>query len=232
MQVIKKRYDFLGPMIPPAVASVTAGPWCSKDTSVAGSPTIAAANGFMDLTLDAQNEAQNLCLYWGDILAFDIDDLISVDIWAKLTASLNAAITASFGVASARNDVLATMDAYALFECVGANTVKFGSDDTVNVVAPTLTGHSLSTTVKKFHIDFAGGVKTVSGGLSTGGKSKVLLSQEDASGNLRRVLDTTNVDMSNYASGLQLFAQLQKTAATAVATLSIQAFEVALRVPT
>ena len=114
LQTRKIVYDFRGALAPPLVAS-RQGVWCKADTSAAGSPTVQSVSGGpMELTLDATNEVQNICLYMGDILPFDIDDLIRVEFLAKLSAGLAAQIMGMFGVISARNDTLDTIAEAAL----------------------------------------------------------------------------------------------------------------------
>lgn len=221
-EVLCDDFRFNGLIKPAATASVVDGPWAKADTSSAGSPTVQTNNGFMELTLDSTSEVQNLCLYFGDQLPYDIDNLIQVDIWAKITASLNAAVSAAFGLASARNDAIDSIAAAALYRVIGSNSLVVESDDGVTDKDDIATGLSLSTTVRRFTISFKEGINTVAGGLSTGGKSNVIFSAENSQGLLRRVAPNTRFDMSSYSSGLQPFFQLQKTADAAVATLSIQ----------
>lgn len=230
-----QRFRFFSNETPPVVGSPDSGIWRKADTSAAGSPTVVGNDGAMELALDDTEEVQNLCLYFGDKLPFDIDDLQQVDIWAKLTAAVDTEVSAAFGVASARNDAIDSIAAHALFRVIGnagdTNPVTVETDDGTNDNDDVATGDVLVATYKRFSIDFASGIKTVSPGPSVGGKGNVLFSMDDARGNLRPVARTTQFDMSNYASGLQLFAQLQKTSATSEATLSIAGFDVRRRFP-
>jgi len=221
------RYHFRGAQKPPVVAS-RQGIWCSKDTSSAGSPTIqSGSGGAMELTLDNTNEVQNLCLYMGDVLPYDIDDLVWVEGIIKCSDSLNAAIMLAFGLCSARNDTLDSLAANAMFRVEGNNNVLVETDDGTNDNDDTATGLTLGDAYKRFKIDFATGVKTQSApSLSLGGTANVQFFFGNANGSLRRVCQNTAFDMSNYTGNLQLFAQLQKTAAAAVATLSILEFSV------
>lgn len=227
-----KTYDFRGPLTPAAIASVDDGPWASKDTSAAGSPTIAAVSGgLMQLTLDNTSEVQNLCLYQGDILPFVATQLEMLEVWASITASLDSHVSAAFGLAGARNDAIASITNRCLFKLSGSNTVLCETADGTNSAANKSTGLTLSTTVRRFVVEFKQGVNSVSGGLSTGGLSNILFSMENSSGQLVRVCESTRFDMSALTSSnnLQLFAQLQKTADTAVATLSLRRFRVTWR---
>lgn len=226
-----RDFWFQGDEAPPVVASGDGGYWRSKITKTAGSPTVRAAAGVMALTLDNANEVQNLCLYGGDSLGFKIDRLLAVEIFAAITASVPAAVSCAFGVASTRNDTLDTVTAAAWFRLNGNNNLLLESDDNVNDVNTIATGLTLPTTIQRHVIQFDEGVQTISPpSQSKGGKANVLFSIENGRGQLRRVGQTQLFDMSNYTGGFQLFAQLQKTAAASVATLSIERFRVHYRV--
>lgn len=222
----RKVYDFLGATTPPA--SADGGPWLKADTSSSGAPTMTTATGgTLDLTLASTSEVENLCLYWGDKLSLDIDELLRVEILASITASVDSSVTATFGVASARADDTDALAAAALFKLAGSNTVVVETDDGTNDNDDTATGLTLTTTLRRCVIDFAGGVQTVGPPTaSRGGKGNVLFSMENASGVLAPVARSTAFDMSNYSGGLQLFAQLSKTASTEVPVLSIAEFVV------
>jgi hypothetical protein len=228
-EVLIDDYRFNGAMKPPAVASVLQGPWCSKITG-SGPPTVAAASGgLMQLALEATSEVQNACFYMGDVLPYGIDELIQVDIWAKVTASLNAAVSASYGLASARNDALASIAQRVLFKCVGSNALVLDAVDGTNSLTAQATGVTLGTTLVKHTLEFKSGVSTGLPGQAKGGKYNILASVEDANGNLRRVAQSAVLNMGAYTGNLQLFAQIQKTSATAVGTLSIQRMRVKYR---
>jgi hypothetical protein len=227
--VLCDDFRFNGLIKPAATASVVDGPWAKADTSAAGSPTVQTNNGFMELALDATNEAQNLCLYFGDQLPYDIDDLVQVDIWAKITASLPAAVSAAFGLASARNDAIDSIAAQALFRLIGDNNLLVESDDGTTDKDDIATGLTLAATLRRFTISFKEGINSVVGGLSTGGKSNVIFSAENSAGLLRRVAPATRFDMSAYSSGLQPYFQIQKTAAASLGTLSIKRVRIQYR---
>ena len=131
-------------------------------------------------------------------------------------------MTASFGVAAARNDAPRSMAEYALFQCVANNNLVVSAYDGVNTNNGLATGLTLPTTFQKHVIDFCTGVKTVAGGLSLGGAASTKFSIENSSGILRRVETAAPVDMSQYTGNFQFFAQLQKTAAAITAKLQIQ----------
>lgn len=215
------RYDFFGAYAPPAVAS-RQGAWCSKTTQTAGTPTVKAVSlGSIDLVLDNTNEAQVASLYMGDILPFDITKLIRVSFLAKVSASLNAAVTGFLGLGSARNDTIASIAQRVGF-VLAANAVNVDAVDGTNSQTAKSTGFSLAATVRKFAIDFSVGNLTQSPpSLSKGGVADVKLYMSNDKGALTQVCPTVRFDMSAYASGLQLIFQLQKTANAATGTLSI-----------
>lgn len=187
----------------------------------------------MELTLASDNEVENICLYMGDILPYDIDDLIRVEFIAALSASFPAACSAAFGLTSARNDAIDSIGEQTLFRVLGgAQTVFCESDDGTHDLDDKSTGQTLSTSFKRFAIDFSVGHQTrLPPSASLGGKADVRFFMGDANGLLRRVCESTLFDMSGYAGNLQLFAQLQKTAAASVATLSILEASVEYRLP-
>ncbi len=225
-------YHFRGPLVPPdaPVSAGAGGPWTKAITAAAGSPHVMNSGGFAELALDAQNEAQNLCLYWGDDLAIDIDDLIQIDIWAKASASLDASVQMAFGLAGARNDAIDSIAQATLFRLVGSNALVVEADDGTNDNDDVATGLTLSTAVRRHTIEFKTGVHTQSPpSLPTGGKSNLLFSAENSQGLLRRVAQNTRLDVSNYAGGLQPFFQVQKTAGTATGTLFVKRVKFTLR---
>jgi hypothetical protein len=229
-EVIVEDYVFAGIWTPPLVASPTNTPWVRAITGAAP-PTVKGAAGGMALALTADVQVQNACFYQGDILSYDIDDLIQVDIWAQLSASLAAAVTASFGLASARNDTPESMTALALFKCIGNNNVLVSTDDNVTDLSDKATGDTLSTTLKRFTIDFGSGVHTQSPpALSAGGKAAVQFLMDNGRGQLRNVAPNVRFDMSAYTAGLQLFAQIQKTSDAATGTLTIPRMRVKRRI--
>jgi hypothetical protein len=223
-----ERFLFRGAMAPPAVAS-RLDIWCSKTVLTAGTPTVKSVNGgTMDLALDATNEVQNACLYFGDILSFKIQDLQRVWITAKL-GTMAAGLTASFGVIAARNDAPTSAAAYAFFQVTGNSQALIAhAYDGVIADPAAAVGLNLGNTLQRFCIDFTGVQSKQLPAPSLGNRSAVTFFAEDSNGALQQVCKSTLFDMSNYAgtSGLQLFAQMQKTATAALATLSIESFEV------
>jgi len=214
-------YDepFFGYLMPQTAGATVDGRWCKKDTSSAGSPTVGSVTGAkgIALTLAADEEAEVLTLYHGDLLQFLITRLLKVRFRAKITASLNAAVTAILGMASAQSDTIDSIAQQASFRVLGSNAVYCETDDGTTDRDDIATGDTLAATLKWFEIDFAQGL------------SNVQFFMEDANAQLQRVGRSTVFDMSAYSGALQPFFQLQKTSATAVATLHIDHFQAILR---
>lgn len=212
-------YTFVGPTAPPATASPDGtGPWRKSTT---GAVTVAAANDFMALTMDATNEVQNGALHFGENLSLDVDDLISVDIWAKISASLGASVRAVFGLAGTRNADPDAIAQSAWFGLTGSNTVFCETDDGTTDSGPISTGLSLAATERRFQIDFKSG-HAQGPVTATGGKTNIIFRMENSQGLLQRVCPNTVFTLGAYSSGLQFLAQIQKTSGTATGTLSIK----------
>lgn len=231
-QTRQYRYDFRGYNLIPVAADNAGGPFVKADTSSAGSPTVQGiAGGGVRLLLDDTSEVQNLCLYMNDILAFDIDEIIRMWAIVKTVASLDSASQLAFGLASERNDAIDSIAEAALFRCIGNNNVVVESDDGMNNNDDVSTGLTLGTTWKRFEINFKERTKTVSPPATPNKKSDISFYGANDYGSLRRVASGTNFDMSNYSGGLQLFAQLQKTADTNTDNLDILEMGVEVQLP-
>ena len=193
-------------------------PWAIADTSTTGTPTYAnvtpSATGEVALTLVSTSEVENVCLSFGDTLSFDIDNLLSFECRLKVTGCTTGT-TISWGLASARNDTPASINALALFQMVGATSttaVTIETDDNVTDTAPVTSGQTLATVYKKFVIDFSGGKSNV----------KFYI-------NGVRVGAATTFTMAGYTGSLQPFFQIQKAANTNVDAITIDYVEVKMK---
>lgn len=207
--------DFLG--VGTFVASAGLDPWLITDTSSSGTPTYTRLDhgetvgafrpGVAQLAFDTQNEAQNVCLSFGDKLCFDINSLRGFECGIRFVgetgSAKDAATTVAWGVTGDRNDAIDSIAIAAIFRLAAgtaSQVVVVESDDAVNNNDDVATGFSLTdSTWAKFKIDFSNlsSVKFY-GGL--------------AGGPFQRFAKGTTFDMSNYAAGLQPFFQIQKTA--------------------
>lgn len=219
-------YDFYGAYAPPVVAS-RQGAWCSKITKTAGTPTVQSANlGTLDLALDTANEVQNLCLYMGDVLPFDVGYIVRAEFLAKVSnAALNAAITGFIGLGNTRNDAIASITKRVGF-VLAANALNVDAVDGTNTATGKSTGFSLGTTFRRFAIDFSvGGLTQQPPSKSKGGIADVRVFVSNDKGALQQVVPATRLDLSALVAGtdgLQFIFQLQKTANAAAGTLSIK----------
>lgn len=193
-------------------------PWAIADTSAAGTPTYAnvspSATGEVALTLASTSEVENVCLSFGDVLPFDIDNLQCVEMRVKVSGCTTGT-TIAWGLASARNDTPSSISARALFRMTGATSttaVTVETDDNVTDSGLISSGATLATTYKKFLIDFSGG------------KSNVKFYIDGA-----RVAASTTFSMSGYTASLQPFFQIQKTASTNVDAVTIDYIRVELK---
>jgi len=208
------RYDFRGELALAAAGSGAGGPFVKADTSAEGAPTVGGLlGGGVRMLLEATNEAQNLCVFMGDVLSFDIDEIISVEFIVKTVASVNAASSLAFGLCSARNNTIDSLTNHASFRCSGSNAVFVETDDGTTDKDDIATGLTLGTTWKRFRMDFASRNTTMDPpSLSLGRKSNIEFYGANDNGSLRRVASGTRFDMSAATGGLQIYAQLQKTA--------------------
>ena len=208
------RYDFRGELALAAAGSGAGGPFVKADTSAAGAPTVGGLlGGGVRMLLAATSEVENLCIFMGDVLPFDIDEIISVEFIAKTVASVNATSSLAFGLCSARNDVIDNLTNHASFRCIGSNAVVVETDDGTTDRDDIATGLTLGTTWKRFKMDFASRNTTMDPpSVSLGRKSNIEFYGANDNGSLRRVASGTRFDMSAATSGLQIYAQLQKTA--------------------
>lgn len=196
-------------------------PWVITDTSSAGTPLYTRLDhgetsgtfrpGVARLVFDSTSEAQNVCLSFGDKLAFDINSVRGFECGARFVAGAggvkDTTITVAWGLTGDRNDAIDSIAIAAIFRLASTGAtlpVVIENDDATNTNDDVATGFSMvDTTWCKFKIDFSNldDVKYYAG---------------LASGGLARVGAATTMKMSAYAAGLQPFFQIQKTADTTV----------------
>ena len=207
------EYYFRGEQALAAAGSGAGGPWVKADTSSAGSPTVGGLlGGGLRMLLASNTEVENLCVYHGDVLSFDIDDIVAAEFAVKTVATLDSATSIAFGLCSARNDDPDSLTAHASFRCIGSNAVVVETDDGTNDNDDVATGLTIGTGWKRFRMDFASRNTTMEPpSVSKGRKSNIEFYGSNDNGSLRRVASGTRFDMSNYSSGLQPYFQIQKT---------------------
>lgn len=210
-------------------------PMRAATTQTSGTPAVAmTSGGFCRLSLDSTAEVQVARLSNGDVLPFDIDQLDSIEFFAKVSASLNAACSLVMGVANAGNNTIASITSRCLFKLTGGGLLTIDAVDGTHSKTGIATGQAMATADwQRFTMQFKQGLVTQGppaavGGV--GGKASVLFNCEDARGNLRAQARGTQFDMSAETGNLQLYFQLQKTANAATATLDIRDICVTYRI--
>ena len=191
------------------------GYWTIKDTSSSGTPTYttvtASDGGLLTITCSNTNEAQVVTLYHGDKLFYDLQYLQNVW-WVLKVASFSATATLVAGVGSAQADSADDVATNAWFRMEGGTStsaVVVETDDAVTDTDDVATGQTLSTTLKKFLIDFSYGL----------GDVRFFIDGA-------RVAAGTTFNMSGLTAGLnvQPFLQFQKSGGTATPAVSIAQF--------
>jgi len=203
--------DFNGAVAAFPTSADPATAWVVDDTSSAGAPTYTKGTSEATLTLASTTEIENVCLHFNDALDFDIDSIIRMEFRAKVTATLDSATTIVMGLGSARADDPDAVAANAFFKLAGSNAVVVETDDGTTDNDDNATGVSLSSTYKRFVIDFSGGksdVKFYIDGVKVG---------------------TETFTMSAYSSGLQPIFQIQKTSDSNTDALTVDYVKVVSR---
>lgn len=185
--------------------------WTVKDTSAAGTPTylcITEDGGAMKLTLASTSENEIVTMYMNDVLMIDLASLKRVEYILKV-GGVDAVTTLVFGVASAQNDTEDSVTVNAWFKIDGTastSNVVCETDDNTTDNDDKATGQTLSSTYKKFVIDFSLGLADV----------RFFIDGQ-------RVAASTLFNMSAVTSGqnVQPFVQLQKASGTGVANVTI-----------
>lgn len=188
--------------------------WTIADTSAAGTPTylnITEDGGAAKLTCVSTSENEILTLYQNDVLIYDVRQIKSVW-WIAKVAGIDAVTALTMGVGSARNDTEDSVATNAWFKMDGTastSLVVCETDDNVTDNDDKATGVSLSSTYKKFLIDFTAGIQDVRFYI-------------DGS----RVAQATTFDMSGLTAGLnvQPIVQIAKASGTGVPSVTLAQF--------
>jgi hypothetical protein len=187
------------------------GGWTIKDTSSAGTPTylcITEDGGAAKLTLAATNEEEIVTLYTNDVLPIDLANLQRVEYIAKV-AGIDSVTTLVFGVADAQNDTEDSVTTNAWFRMQGSastSNVVVETDDGTTDNDDKATGTTLSSTYKKFTIDFTNGLSDI----------RFFIDGE-------RVASGTTFSMASVTAGqnVQPFVQLHKASGTGTPSITI-----------
>lgn len=198
-------YDFFGQGTFTGTAADNA-PFLITDTSSAGTPTYAyvdgSATGELKVDLAATNEVENVCVSMGDVLQYDIDNIVEVEFRVKMNqAALTSGTSLAFGLTGDRNDAIDSIAQAVLFRLIAADSttaVVCESDDGTTDLDDKATGKTLINVYKEFKISFARGKSDV----------RFFIDGEP-------VAQSTTFSLAAYTGSLQPFMQIQKTATTA-----------------
>ena len=223
-------FDFKDALVIPTAAGSCF--WRKTLVKTAGSPTVAPSSNGVELAIDATSEAQAANLDNGDVLTFDIDDLIRLEGKVKLAnATIDAGVDVVFGFAGAYNANLDTIAQSCWLKCAGSNEIVLETDDGTTNNDDKATGLYLKNEWRKFAIDFSVGILSQAPpAASAGGKASIRFSFETDMGQLMPVGETTNFSMADYAGALQLFAAVRKASGTGAETLYIKELEATYRI--
>lgn len=198
------------------VLSTTPGQngWTVADTSSAGTPTylcVTEDGGAMKLTLASTSEAEIVTLYTNDVLPYDLAKLQRVWFVAKVSG-IDAVTTLTMGVGSARADTDDSVAVNAWFRMEGSastSLVVCETDDGTTDTDDKATGVTLSSTYKKFEIDF------------TQGLSDIRFYIDGA-----RVASAQTFTLASVTAGqnVQPIVQLQKASGTGTPSITIAQF--------
>lgn len=185
------------------------------DTSSSGTPTYigvdGAQTGEIALTIANTSEAEIVTLYAKNILNIDIDLVKEFEFEAKVSG-IDSATTLVMGLAGDQNDAADSVAQNAWFRMEGSastSNVVVETDDGTTDLDDKATGQTLSSTKKRFKIDF------------TNGKSDVRFYMTNSAGQYVRVAPTTTFDMSAYSGSLQPLVQIQKASGTGVPAVTL-----------
>lgn len=213
-----KLYCFADDFVGNRVYSTTKGSnvghgYNINDTSSNGTPTYAPSSdepGAIKVDMDSDSEIENVCLSEGDVLQWDIDKLVEFRCRVKMNqAALDSTTSFAIGLASERNDAIDSIAEAALFRLVGSDAVVVETDDGTTDNDDVATGQELVNAYKELVISFALG------------KSDVRFFIDG-----QPVAQSQTFDMSGYSGGLQLYAQIQKTADTNIDGFTLDYWEV------
>lgn len=190
--------------------------WTVADTSVAGTPTYLCTTndgGAMVLTLASNSEAENVCMYHNDVLAFDLAQIQFVEIIAKVSG-IDSVTALTMGLGSARNDTDDTVSVNAWFRMQGSASTTLlvtETDDNTTDNDDKATATTLSSTYKTLKIDFSLGLADI----------RFFVDGE-------RVTTGTTFTMAAVTAGqnVQPIVQLSKASGTGVPSVSIAQFKI------
>lgn len=165
------------------------------------------ANTDKGVQLMVTDAADRSFIHFNNRLAFDIDDLLSVEYLFRIEG-WHANTDAILGLGSTYNADPDAIQEGVWFRIGGSTqnrTLYVESDDNVTNIDDEPTGIVLPNNAwTRARINFATGIQSIGPpGASKGGKSSVQFSVSDDKGFMRHLQFPKHIDMSGYAGGLQ-----------------------------
>lgn len=193
--------------------------WTIADTSSSGTPTYLCTTedgGAATLTIAATSEAENVCLYFNDVLPWDLAKLQYVKFVAKVSG-IDSATTLVMGLGNARNDTPDSVGVNVWFRMEGSastTAVVCETDDGTTDTDDKATGQTLAAVYKTFLIDFSQGLSDV----------RFYIEGE-------RVAAATTFTLASITSGqnVQPIVQIQKASGTGTPAVTIALVEAQYR---
>jgi hypothetical protein len=198
--------------------------------AVTGTPTaLALSGGVVAMGLEDTAEAEAHVLTSGE--KFRIADLQYLRIVAACSANLGANSGIQFGLCTTRNNAPDSINEGVWFRVMDDNTVRAESDDGTTDVDDKLTNLSLGLTLKQFVFNFRDGFwrRDVRAGGNQGGKSSVLLSMDNAAGNLVPVCRGNQFTLADASGPMEIFAQIVKASSSDTGILYLAEIELGIK---
>ncbi len=214
---VVKRLDDFDRKISITSTNTEGGTGWTRAAAGTGTPTIASVDGSttgeIKVTITNDSNAQYCVLYQGDDMIYDIDNIHQVAFVAKVSG-FDAVSTLVFGMASdlaAAPDDITTHAWFRMEGTASTTAVVVESDDGTTDKNDVSTGQTLSSTHKRFEIDFSD-------------KASVKFYID---GN--RVASSTTFDMSAATGSLQPYVHVAKASGTGVPSITIDKWEIIYR---
>lgn len=219
----KNHHQFRGAGLPAAFGEADSSDFRLSLTDGTAEKT----SGGLELIV-AGSAAATAELNQGDVLAYDIDELIRVEFCARVDDETGNGISPDteifIGLVAARDDDADAMTG-VFFRAKGTDlTLEMNNGNGTDIDNYDTELDLNEGQWQRYVIDFATGTKSNTYGAS-GGKSEL---QFKASGNgidktsLRPIATSQSFDMGSYTGGLQLFARVSKAATADEVTLTIR----------
>ena len=204
--------------------------FASAATSGTGAVDLTTVDGAA-FTVGAANDRGHL--HFGDVLLFDIDDLLDVEFLYKVS-DWDANAEALLGMGSAFNadpDAIAQLACFKVAGGVNGRNLVIETDDGVTDINDEATGIEVgSGEWQRAKIDFATGIQSIAPpGTSKPGKGSLQFIATDANQYTQHIRVNKHMDMSAYSGGLQLIIGARQVSGTPSGTPTLNVKSVVVR---